>query len=346
MAAEVLNLSISFVGLNKNDLLEQFGGSFFNFCINSGYQTILKSIGQDLRCFFNSLDSLHEHLTTKYPGMRPPSFRVLDGPQNGTFILRYISERIGLEYFVIGAAKAAAQFLFDLDVEIIPRITPNGADYLEFLITPNPSIDSNLNEINFIDDPTDKNGFEYQAELETVMDPLTFCQAFPFHVIFDRELVICQAGVSLVRVIPDLEPGSSKFSAVFFVVRPHIPVTFESILSRQNAVFIVKTREGWMKKPTLHEDGECKSVKGICKDGKNDGNGNGDDDGDNDDDDGPAKDNIFGEDTSLRLKGQMVFLPESDTVLFLCSPRILSLDSLGDKGLKITFVLECGLSND
>ena len=297
--------------------------------MDSGYETILKSVGQDLRCFFNSLDSLHEHLATKYPGMRPPSFRVLDGPKNGTLVLRYVSERIGLEYFVIGAAKAAARFLLELDLEITPRPTAHGADYLEFLITQSPSTDKNFNQISLINEPIDMNGFEYQAELETVMDPITFCQAFPFHVIFDRELVICQAGVSLVRVIPDLQPGISKFSAVFSVVRPHIPVTFDSILSRENAVFIVKTKEGWMKMPTLHEDGGSKSVTDTREDGHCHDDDNDDEDGD---DDGSATDNIIGEDKSLRLKGQMVFLPESDTVLFLCSPRILSLDSLGDKG--------------
>ena len=251
--------------------------------------------------------------------MRPPSFRVLDGPRPGTLILRYVSERLGLQYFVMGAAKAAAKFLFQLDVKVIPRITAAGADYLEFLITQNLTVDSNLNEINLIDEPVAMTGDEYEAELETVMDPLTFCQALPFHLIFDRDLVICQAGVSLVRVIPDLEPGSSKFSAVFSMVRPHIPVTFESILSRENAVFIVKTRDGWMKRPSLQEDGNSKSLENIEEDGEN-----GDDDSETED--------IFGEDKALRLKGQMVFLPESDTVLFLCSPRILSLDSLGEKG--------------
>ena len=275
-------------------------------------------MGRDLRCFFSNLDSLHEHLSTKYPGMRPPSFRVLDGPANGTLILRYASERIGLAHFVIGSIKAAAEFLLEHPVEIKARITGSGADYLEFLIIENLSVDISLNEMN-IDEHM--NGSECEAELETVMDPITFCQAFPFHVIFDRDLVICQAGTSLVRVLPSLEPGSSVFSAVFSIVRPHIPVTFESILSRENAVFIVKTKEGWMNKPNFDEDGRSNSVGDNCQ-------------GAHSDDDVSTTENIFGEDNSLRLKGQMVFLPESNTILFLCSPRILSLDSLGDKGLK------------
>ena len=315
------------VGLNKNDLLEQFGESFFNFCVDSGYQTILKSIGRDLRSFFGSLDSLHEHLSTKYPGMRPPSFKVLDGPSPGTLILQYASERLGLQHFVIGIARSAARFLFELDVKITPRIPNNCADYLEFLITQDPEVDSNVYDVNRVDEKIALPQNDCRDELETVMDPITFCQAFPFHVIFDRDLVICQAGVSLVRVIPDLEPGLSKFSAVFSMVRPHIPVTFESILSRENAVFIMKTREGWMKRPSLQEDGDSKSVEDIDQTQQSD-----------DDDDSVVED-ILGEDKALRMKGQMVHLPESDTILFLCSPRILSLDSLGEKGCLDAYVL-------
>lgn len=307
------------IGLNKNDLLEQFGESFFQFCVDSGYETILRSIGRDLRSFFCSLDSLHEHLATKYPGMRPPSFRVLDGPRPGTLIFRYASERLGLQCFVIGAAKAAARLLFKLDVKITPMITNSNADYSEFLITQNPDVSSNGNDIHLIDEPIVMPSTCSQDELETVMDPITFCQAFPFHVIFDRDLVICQAGASLLRIIPDLEPGISKFTAIFSMVRPHIPVTFESILSRENAVFIMKTREGWMTKPSKQDD--SKAVENVGEDYQND-------------DDDSRTENIVGEDKALRLKGQMVFLPESDTILFLCSPRILSLDSLGEKGCK------------
>lgn len=35
----------------------------------------------------------------------------------------------------------------------------------------------------------------------------------------------------------------------------------------------------------------------------------------------------------MRLKGQMIYVPETDLVLFLCSPSVLNLDDLNRRGL-------------
>lgn len=35
----------------------------------------------------------------------------------------------------------------------------------------------------------------------------------------------------------------------------------------------------------------------------------------------------------MRLKGQMIFVPESDSILFLCSPSVTNLDDLSRRGL-------------
>lgn len=255
--------------------------------------------------------------------MRPPSFRIFDGEPPGSLVLQYTSERLGLGYFVMGAAKAAARELFNLEIEMKPWNIDAGKDHLEFLITQPSANNNNCNSIDHIEQPTFAFGNDLQMELESVIDPVSFCQAFPFHLIFDRDLVICQAGVSLVRVIPDLTPGFTKFTDAFSLIRPHIAMTFENILFRENAVFIVKTKEGWMKRPSLQEDTHQEN------------NDNVEENNDGDNEENLLTNDMLGEDKALRLKGQMVFLEESDTVMFLCSPRILSLDSLDEKGKKI-----------
>ncbi len=295
-------------------LYERFGESFFKHCMHCGYEKILRSIGRDLRSFFCSLDSLHEHVSTRYPGMRPPSFAVSDGDQPGTMILRYCSERSGLEYLVVGVAKAAAKSLFDLEIEMQLLQSGNDTDNVKFLITHQSPGADDLNKAS--DEPVYFFENDPNMELESVIDPVTFCHAFPFHVIFDRDMVICQAGVSLVRVIPDLLPGSTKFSDAFSIIRPHVSLSFGNILNREHSVFVVKTRDGWMKRPSLQEDSALGS---DLEDEENE-------------EINDLPDKILGEDKSLRLKGQMVYLAESDTIMYLCSPRILSLDSLDEKG--------------
>lgn len=38
----------------------------------------------------------------------------------------------------------------------------------------------------------------------------------------------------------------------------------------------------------------------------------------------------------MRLKGQMIYVPETDLVLFLCSPSVLNLDDLNRRGLYLS----------
>lgn len=52
-----------------------------------------------------NLDALHDHLGTLYPGMRAPSFRCTERPEDGALILHYYSDRPGLEHIVIGIVK-------------------------------------------------------------------------------------------------------------------------------------------------------------------------------------------------------------------------------------------------
>ena len=52
-----------------------------------------------------NLDALHDHLSTIYPGMRAPSFRCTERPDDGGLILHYYSDRPGLESIVIGIVK-------------------------------------------------------------------------------------------------------------------------------------------------------------------------------------------------------------------------------------------------
>ena len=81
--------------------------------------------------------------------------------------------------------------------------------------------------------------------LESIIDPHTFCHAFPFHSIFDRHLTISQLGSTNRKLVSGLVPGLSKFNMIFDVVRPDIGLTFDGILSRLNAVFVAKTND-WL----------------------------------------------------------------------------------------------------
>lgn len=55
---------------------------------------------------------------------------------------------------------------------------------------------------------------------EPKVSPATFCRVFPFHLMFNRDLTIVQAGCTVTRVIPQVCSGNCKLTDVL------LPVSF------------------------------------------------------------------------------------------------------------------------
>ncbi|XP_055620654.1 guanylate cyclase soluble subunit beta-1 isoform X3 [Toxorhynchites rutilus septentrionalis] len=349
----LIEAAVDILNIPAGDILELFGKTFFEFCQDSGYDKILQVLGATPRDFLQNLDALHDHLGTLYPGMRAPSFRCTE--TDGQLVLHYYSERPGLEHIVIGIVKAVASKLHGVDVEIkiirrkgdpievpIPKLeeraktappvstiidkpvpiitsadlavpelanlglckrillsktkrhpakkedlaTLERSDHIQFLIT----------EISGPKTPTRRSeDKEQQADFQLVakapmISPTTFCKVFPFHLMFNRDMIIVQAGRSVSRVIPRISENNCPLLAIFEAVRPHLQLSFGNILAHINTIYVLKTKTGVM------------SIRDI----------------------------------NLRLKGQMMYIPESDLILFQCYPSVMNLDDLTKKGLYIS----------
>ncbi|EDS45084.1 guanylate cyclase soluble subunit beta-1 [Culex quinquefasciatus] len=357
----LIEAAVAILNIPAGDILELFGKTFFEFCQDSGYDKILQVLGATPRDFLQNLDALHDHLGTLYPGMRAPSFRCTE--TDGQLVLHYYSERPGLEHIVIGIVKAVASKLHGVDVEIkiirrkgdpiddkpksappvqpvptpipvVPMATPPTIadnrpvpifistdpaaaelanlggpvtaatspakvelyDHFQFLIT----------EISGPKTPTRRSEEkEQQADFQLVakgttnhhqdrctpmISPTTFCKVFPFHLMFNRDLIIVQAGRSVSRVIPKISEKNCHLLTIFEAVRPHLQMSFGNILSHINTIYVLKTKSGVMSISERY----------------------------------------------LRLKGQMMYIPESDLILFQCYPSVMNLDDLTKKGLHIS----------
>ncbi|XP_038610980.1 guanylate cyclase soluble subunit beta-1 [Tachyglossus aculeatus] len=366
-ASKVLNL-------NAGEILQMFGKMFFVFCQESGYDTILRVLGSNVENFCSihfcetpclkcvncendalftigiselaansqillesdvsvtptelkpsqllhqittekeelmiynvnlrdcetkeimmNLDALHDHLATIYPGMRAPSFRCTDAEKGKGLILHYYSEREGLQDIVIGIIKTVAQQIHgtEIDMKVIQQRNEE-CDHTQFLIEEKESKEEDFYE--------DLDRFEENGTQESRISPYTFCKAFPFHIIFDRDLVVTQCGNAIYRVLPQLQPGNCSLLSVFSLVRPHIDVSFHGILSHINTVFVLRSKEGLLDVEKLECEDELTGTEISC----------------------------------LRLKGQMIYLPEADSILFLCSPSVMNLDDLTRRGLYLS----------
>lgn len=64
-------------GAPLNIILEQFGEHFFIYCLEHGYDKMLRTLGKDLASFIENLDALHSLLSMTYQHMDAPSFRCM-----------------------------------------------------------------------------------------------------------------------------------------------------------------------------------------------------------------------------------------------------------------------------
>ncbi|XP_025208464.1 guanylate cyclase soluble subunit beta-1 [Melanaphis sacchari] len=148
---------------------------------------------------------------------------------------------------------------------------------------------------------TDQRQSDQTAEVETLsqepkISPATFCHVFPFHLMFDRELNVLQTGCTITRVIPMVQ-GPEPCKLTQILY----PVRPHLELTFDNILAHINTVYVLNTKP------------GVMNGDSNDGCS-----------------------ISLRLKGQMLYVPETDLMLFLCYPSVVNLDDLTKRGLYIS----------
>jgi len=297
------NLFFAFIlllkGLDVETCLEAFGTHFLSYCQKNGYDQILQVLGSNLHDFLTNLDNLHDHLSSTYPGMRAPSFRVTNS-SDGAMHLHYYSERKGLSAIVRGLVIVINGEFFKTEVivktleecedgHVILEVRNKEEDSQQFVQLA-PIIDSNLSK-----SPND-----------LIFNVKVICDAFPFHIMFRRDFNIIQIGKSLLRLTLPLWKmrRKVKFTDLFVIHRPMIDCNFKSILDYCNQVFVVKSSE---QLSIIIAQNNLQSIIQTEKDETSM--------------------------PSLRLKGQMVPVPESDAILFLCSPRVNGLDEIKQLGL-------------
>ena len=344
-------------GIPLNDILETFGNHFYKYCKQSGYDRILKILGRTLREFLCNLDALHDHLASIYPGMNAPSFRASERPDGG-LNLHYYSNREGLGYIVIGIMKTVARECLNTEIEIyIDKEKMGKDDHVIFAVfEKQAAICPSIPTIIF--PPGSK--FEHRSGSTTsfksffrkkkhFMSIKSFTDAFPFHVVFDRNLNIKQCGSSVSKYIEqsynETMGGSKKkkkgkikyqFTEAFRLIRPKMDLTFQNILHHINTVFVASSKHrieltkenttsniatgmvneaNRKSKSKLSVYSTFLSAASICA---------------------PSIVANTPKLSELRLKGQMIYLHKTDCILFLCSPRVGSLEELRRRGLYLS----------
>ncbi|XP_059145420.1 guanylate cyclase soluble subunit beta-2-like [Physella acuta] len=281
------------LGVPVETVLEIFGEFFFDYCLRHGYDKMLRTLGSDIKSFIQNLDSLHSLLALSYKGIAAPSFRCEDG-HNGELILHYYSGRPGLYPIVKGVLKAVARDLFQQSVEM--SIIEQNKEDIGFnqsqehtafsLLTTRVQLRSDSAASLASSERLSPEGSSDGKEIvefnpDTVLLRASdFCAAFPYHIIFDRDLRIRQCGDLIQKHSTMTLTEGTPLTRAFSIVHPKMVISIENIRKFINAVFLLAI--------VREENGR----------------------------------------KTLLLKGQMIWLSDTQNMIFIGSPRLTSLNEL------------------
>ncbi|XP_078670750.1 soluble guanylate cyclase 88E-like isoform X3 [Branchiostoma floridae x Branchiostoma belcheri] len=186
-------------GVDLPDLMDAFGVTFVSFVGQYGYDRILRVLGRHVRDFLNGLDNLHEYLRFSYPKLQPPSFFCEEESSMG-LTLHYRSRRRGFVHYVKGQLRQVG-FLFyqtEINVEVIretDHVHAEGLTHVIFRLHFNNKA-FRINRHHLGNACTD-NLLPVRSDV--------FFEVFPFNVVFGEDMLIKRVGIGLQNIFEKLE---------------------------------------------------------------------------------------------------------------------------------------------
>ncbi|XP_038066117.1 guanylate cyclase soluble subunit beta-2-like [Patiria miniata] len=285
------------LGVDTDTVYELFGVFWVTWTMRIGYDKLICTLGKNLAEFISNLDFMHTvYMKTMYPMMEEPSFRA-ETRQDGSLTLHYFSVRHGLNGVVSGVIKGVSRIIFreriDMDVIEYKEEYHRGVRkdhwvfhvrFVEFNL-PAMGVDGKVSQEEWLSilvnedkgktSPTKDQTPDILAEMDghqdaefsakipdkLLIDPSTFIHSFPYHVVFDRHLVIQHCGVKVQQFCPRVTEEGAGLEDFLSIRHPNIALTIENLRSFRTSIFIVdfkkeELRSDMQDKPTISLRGQ------------------------------------------------------------------------------------------
>ena len=263
---------------------------------------MLDMAGSSLPEILQNVNSMHGHMKVAYFNkFRPPNIRVTQVKED-SMTVHYVSgtpSRGGiLGPLLIGIIKALAEIQLRIDSVQVKqkKFISKGADHDVFSVKWSVQHGSADSYSNTEED--------FTLSLQYGLSPTALNAIFPFHLIFNSKLEIIQYGRSLSRLVPMMEVGDNVTSH-FTLVSPHTvtlePSSFKAIIR------------------TAKTDPFCLSFNCADISASRDKSGNDQSSG-----------------ATITMKGQMTYSKSEDTMIYVASPLISSLEQAQQFSLNLS----------
>lgn len=311
------------------ELQEHYGQLFIERFKNQDCGDLLKNIGLNLYDLLNSLESIHVHLfVEQMPVIRIPYQMTCSKHEANCDLLFHFftppnSRFTDPHNMVAGIIKQTSLFAFKMQVSVDMVQEEWGGksgDIRHCVFAIKEVLRRGQEPVGRLLPCTSMSSYYFPREL--LISPKTLCKACPFHVIFDHDLYLVEIGSSLQRVLKleVKEDGTLatilSFSRIFELKRPALDdLSFEAFLGRLNSVVELQVKESAAIVVTRRSRSRSRSQASSQEE---------------------DEENATNLHACITVRGQMIHVPESDSLLFLGSPLVRTLDDVDEFGLYIS----------
>jgi guanylate cyclase soluble subunit beta len=89
---------------------------------------------------------------------------------------------------------------------------------------------------------TQTSELKYCLPDEPLISAEKFCEIFPFHMVFDKNLVIKQCGITILRWTDVPSAENLNLTDIFTLSKPEMPLTYDNIKRFRNSNYILENR--------------------------------------------------------------------------------------------------------
>lgn len=224
--------------IDANDFLDNLGQNVIATACVGLLERAFRCLGNDLMAFLTTLDGVNDVVQHQSGSDNEAEFVCIATP--GALELHFTTDHPSIAYLLVGSLKGIArQFYNDkTDVYILPD--PYNIKFFRYRITP----ERYAEHLAFDDelDVTSPHICQLSNEAKDLrIGVASFCKAFPWHFVVDRQLELVQLGVGFMRIFGHYLNSIGRDISIYFIfTRPKgVTLTFHEILKRANTPFVL-----------------------------------------------------------------------------------------------------------
>ncbi|XP_012526314.1 head-specific guanylate cyclase [Monomorium pharaonis] len=224
--------------VDVNAFFDHLGQELIAWACVGLLERAFRCLGNDLTAFLTTLDGVNDVVQHQSGSDTEAEFVCIATPE--ALELHFTTDHPSIAYLLVGSLKGIArQFYNDkADVYILPD--PYNTKFFRYRITPEryseqPAVDDDCDVVSSTFRPLSSEATDLR------MGVASFCKAFPWHFVVDRQLELVQLGVGFMKIFGHhLNRLGREISTYFVFTRPHgVTLTFHEILKRANTPFIL-----------------------------------------------------------------------------------------------------------